>query len=143
MQNSLDDQSIRALIETFVAGWNQQDGYALAEAFAEDADFTAITGLRASGRDLIARGHAEILSTIYAGTVLAADIRSIRLLRDDVAAVSVAFHFTTPSANEKLPTSTEALAVATQESGRWQIAVFQNMIPFARPKAGPLDRGEG
>jgi uncharacterized protein (TIGR02246 family) len=48
--------AIRGLIDTFVEGWNAADGAALARAFTPDADFTAITGLRARGRDLIAPG---------------------------------------------------------------------------------------
>jgi hypothetical protein len=39
-----------------------------------------------------------------------------------------------------LPDYTTAGLIATKESGRWEIAVFRNMVPFARPVAGPLDR---
>jgi hypothetical protein len=34
---------------------------------------------------------------------------------------------------------TSAGMVATKDDGVWAIAVFRNMVPFARPVAGPLD----
>lgn len=42
-----DDAAIRDLVDAFVAGWNAGDGEACGRPFAIDADFTAITGLRA------------------------------------------------------------------------------------------------
>ena len=65
MTNISDEAAIPKLVDAFVAGWNAGDGEACGRPFAADAGFTAITGLRAEGRDLIARGHIEILSTIY------------------------------------------------------------------------------
>jgi len=56
-----NETALRKLVDTFVAGWNIADGEKLASVFTQDADFTAITGLRARGRHLIARGHNEIL----------------------------------------------------------------------------------
>ena len=68
MNHTQDEQAIRDLVAAFVAGWNAGDGDACGRPFAENADFTAVTGTRARSRDLIARGHAEILSTVFHGT---------------------------------------------------------------------------
>ena len=135
------EAAIRGLVDAFVAGWNAADGAALASVFTPDADFTAITGLRARGRDLIARGHSEILSTIYRGTKNSAKIESLHFLRPDVAVLDV--KFTLRMADGSLafgvPYSSAGI-IATQDNGVWGIAVFRNMIPFARPVAGPLDQ---
>ena len=85
--------AISNLIDVFVAGWNAGDGEACGRPFADEAVFTAITGLRAQGRDLIAGGHTEILSTIYRGTQISATVNSINFLRPDVAAVDVTLQF--------------------------------------------------
>jgi len=63
-----DEQQIAALVDAFVAGWNAGNGLQCAVPFAEDADFFAVNGIYAKGRDVIGRGHAEILSTIFKGT---------------------------------------------------------------------------
>lgn len=136
-----NENAIRGLIDNFVAGWNAADGSRLARVFTEDADFTAITGLRARGRDLIARGHDEILSTIYRGTRNSAQIESVHFLRPDVAVVDVKFTLRREDGSLAfgIPYSSAGI-IATQDEGVWAIAVFRNMVPFARPAAGPLDR---
>ena len=79
MKNA-DEMAVEGLVQAFVDGWNAADGSALARPFAADADFTAITGLRAKGRELIAKGHDEILATIYRGSVISARVEGIRFL---------------------------------------------------------------
>lgn len=141
MTTGANERSLRGLIETFVAGWNAADGATLAGAFSEDADFTAITGLHARGRNFIARGHDEILSGIYRDTTLEATVDSIHYLRSDVALLDVKFILRKDGLSF-FPgiTHTSAGIVATQEDGAWHIAVFRNMVPFTRPIAGPVER---
>ena len=136
-----NEAAIRGLVDIFVEGWNAADGTKLASAFRADADFTAITGLHAHGRDVIARGHDEILSTIYRGTRNAGEVESILFLRPDVAVVNVKF---TVRGEDESPAFgipyTSAGIIATKEHGAWAIAVFRNMVPFARPMAGPVEQ---
>jgi uncharacterized protein (TIGR02246 family) len=137
------DAELTGLIHTFVEGWNAGSGQRLASAFAADADFTNVMGLRAHGRDVIAAGHDEILATVFRGTRLEAAINEIRYLRPDVAAVDVTL--TLRGADGRpvamLPAGqSSAGLVATRDGGTWAIAVFRNMIPFARPAAGPVER---
>jgi uncharacterized protein (TIGR02246 family) len=129
MTKTRDEQAIHELVAAFIEGWNAGDGSACARPFAEDADFTAVTGARCKGRDLIARGHTEILSTVFRGTRNSGIVNDITFLRPDVAAVDVTFRLD--------PTCG---MVATKENGVWSIAVFRNMVPFVRPVAGPLDQ---
>ena len=134
-----DETAIEGLVQTFVDGWNTGDGATCARPFAADADFTAITGLRIRGRDMIAKGHDEILSTIYRGSQNSATVESIRFLRPDVAMVDVTFRFVGALRPFGLEGSSCGLA-CTKEGGTWSIAVFRNMIPFSRPAAGPLEK---
>jgi uncharacterized protein (TIGR02246 family) len=137
---SEDEAAVRGLIATFVEGWNQGSGTAIGAAFHQDAEFVAITGLKAKGRELIARGHDEILSTIYRGLTQSAEVHSVRFLGPDVALLDVTF---TPSEPRFGAHQTLAGAVATREQGRWGLTMFRNAVPFGRPTAGPLDAGGG
>jgi uncharacterized protein (TIGR02246 family) len=125
-------------IKTFAAAWNAADAEKLASVFAEDADFTAINGLRASGRDRICEGHAELFRTIFRGTTLAVEVLAVRPLAPGLAAVEAQFTFP----NGILPGVTRSIAhyIAREKSaGTWEIIVFRNMIPFERPVAGPIE----
>ena len=143
MTTASHNAGLTGLIDTFVQGWNAGSGERLAGAFAADADFTNVMGLRAHGRDVIAQGHNEIFATVFRGTRLEAAISQIRYLRPDVAAVDVTL--TVRGADGQpmamLPAGqSSAGLVATREAGTWSIAVMRNMIPFTRPAAGPVER---
>jgi uncharacterized protein (TIGR02246 family) len=140
MTETNDEKAIRGLVDAFVDGWNAHDGTACAKPFAVDADFTAITGLKAHGRDVIARGHDEILSTIYRGTRNSANVQNVRFLRPDVAVVDVIFTLQKENGQPFELRGSSCGMVVTKEGGNWSIAVFRNMIPFERPAAGPMER---
>jgi uncharacterized protein (TIGR02246 family) len=132
-----DEIEIRSLIDTFVRGWNAPNGDLLASVFAEDADFTAVTGLRAKGRETLARAHDEILATAFRGSKQSGRVNDVRFLRPDVAAVDATLTFV-----ENAPlglTHSRPGCVATREAQGWRIAVFRNMIPFGRAAAGPVE----
>jgi uncharacterized protein (TIGR02246 family) len=91
MNATQDELALRSLVDGLVAGWNAHDGTAFARPFADDADFTNVMGLRARGRETIARGHDEIFATLFKDTTLAAKIEQVRFLRPDVAVAEVVF----------------------------------------------------
>ena len=71
---------------------------------------------------MIARGHTEILATIYKGTRIVAVVESIRFLRPDVAVIDVTID------SQNFPfglRKTLSLLVVRTESGAWSIAVFR------------------
>jgi uncharacterized protein (TIGR02246 family) len=135
-----DEDAVAALFAAFAAGWNAHDGTACAAPFAADADFTAITGLRARGRELIARGHAEILGAVYRDTRLSVEPLGVRFLRADVALAEAHLHVRQADGRAVGSGPSLASVVAVKESGRWAIAAFRNMVPFQRAPAGPLER---
>ena len=137
MTTTHDEAAIRGLVDALVNAWNAGDGEAFARPFAADADFTAIHGLQTRGRGMIARGHTEILATIYKGTRISGTVGSIRFLRPDVAAADITMEaHGFPFGIRK----TMLLVIATKENGAWSIAVFRNMMPFERPLAGPVEQ---
>ena len=143
MITARDQAELSGLVDTFVQGWNAGSGERLAAAFAPDADFTNVMGLRAHGRAVIAGGHDEILATVFRGTRIDATVDQIRGLRPDVAVVDVTLTLRGADGQPvaMLPGGySSAGFVATRESGTWAIAAFRNMIPFARPAAGPVER---
>ena len=141
MSEAADDAAVRHLVDLFTEGWNAKDGAACARPFAADADFVNIMGLRAQGRDLIARGHDEILSTVFREMQISSTVRSVRFIRPDVAVVDVDFTIQGPGGGPfKLLRSTAGI-VATKDGDAWSIVAFRNMVPFERPAAGPLERG--
>jgi uncharacterized protein (TIGR02246 family) len=140
MSVSQDKQALEALVATFVAGWNAGSGEICGRPFRADADFTAVNGLRAKGREQIARGHDEILSTVFRGTRNSAAVNDITFLRPDVASADVTFRIQWMADKPWLPPLSSCGIIATKDNGQWSIAVFRNMVPFERPVAGPLDR---
>jgi uncharacterized protein (TIGR02246 family) len=141
-----DTLEVTRLLGIFASGWNAASGATLAEAFADEADFINIMGLHGRGREVIAGGHDEILATIFRGTRMTAIVDSVRFLRPDVATVEATLSLQgadgQPFAGPfKAPMHhTKAGYVATKEGDTWSIAVFRNMVPFARPAAGPVER---
>ena len=137
---SPDEIAIHGLIDTFVVGWNDGDGQRLASVFTQEADFTAITGLHGRGREVIARGHDEILSTIYRGTKLSSSVELVDFLRPDVALINAKF-FLTKNGQTFFPgvTHTSCGIIALRNEGAWQLVAFRNMVPFVRPAAGPVE----
>jgi uncharacterized protein (TIGR02246 family) len=121
-----DDVAIRALIGAVEAGWNAGDGDAFAALFAADADYVVVDGRYINGRDVIAQGHRQIFSTVYRGSRNRATVRSIRLLRDDVAVAHVEWHLAYgqgEAAREARATNTMIL---TKDGSSWSIAAFHN-----------------
>jgi uncharacterized protein (TIGR02246 family) len=140
MTRTQDEQAIRELVATFIAGWNSGNGQICAQPFAVDADFTAVTGQRAKGREIIGKVHDEILSTVFRGTRNSGVVNDITFLRPDVAAADVTFRIEPTADKPWLPRYASCGMVVTKENGSWSIAVFRNMVPFERPVGGPLDR---
>jgi uncharacterized protein (TIGR02246 family) len=121
-----DEAAIRAVVQGLADFWTAGDGRGFAKAFAEDADFTVWNGLYVKGREAIARGHEQIFSTIYKGTKLRLDVRSVRFLSADVAVVHAAGQVVKKEEAFKETPEVVPVFVFKRGGGGWQIAVFQN-----------------
>jgi uncharacterized protein (TIGR02246 family) len=124
--HSKDELAIRAIIANLADAWTKGDAKLWGEQFAEDADFTVWTGTYVKGREAITRGHGELFRTIYPGTKQRLNVRSIRFLRNDVAAVHV--EGSVVKKEEEYPSTPQVVPVLilVKERGQWKIAVFQN-----------------
>jgi len=140
-ENNAAEAGVARLLRVFVDGWNAGSGGRLAEAFAADADFTNVMGLRARGRDVIARGHDEILSGFFKGTRAAGQVDAIRFARPDVAIVEATLTLERADGRRvRGPARSKVKYVAVRSAEAWSIVSFTNMIPFERPTAGPVER---
>ena len=92
-QNALkaaDESAVRALVQNFVEGWNKGSGKATAAQFAEDSDLVVANGRHDKGRRQIASSHQQVFDTFFKGTRLWLQVKSVRLLRPDVALINTA-----------------------------------------------------
>ncbi|MEO7908489.1 MAG: SgcJ/EcaC family oxidoreductase [Roseiflexaceae bacterium] len=124
--NADDEREIRAIVEQVEAGWNANSGQQFAAVFADDADYIVVDGRQIKGRAVIARGHQHIFDTIYRGSTNRATVRSIRLLREDVALVHVEWHLTFGQGDAIHEGRAINTMIITNEAGEWSIAAFQN-----------------
>jgi hypothetical protein len=89
---------------------------------------------------MIARGHDEILSTIFRHARISSMVESIRFIRPDVAVADVAFSMKSEGGRPYGLVQSQAGLVATKEGDSWSIVVFRNMVPFQRSTAGPIEQ---
>jgi uncharacterized protein (TIGR02246 family) len=130
----VDEQSSKSAIEGIAArlaeAWNRRDSRALAEIFAEDADFTNVFGMMAKGRAAIEALHAPLFRTMFKDSQLTVTETRVRLIRPDVASVDVKWKMT--GARDPLGNpwpEREGLLnwIATRHANAWLIDVSHNM----------------
>ncbi len=79
--------SAEEMPDRFVSAWNDRDAGAIADLFAEDADFVNVVGLWWSDRESIRKAHEYGLRVIFPDSNLSVVRRKVRYLSDDVAVV--------------------------------------------------------
>jgi len=126
-----DEQSIVAMINRFVDGWNRHDAKAFAAVFAEDAGFTNWRGEGASGRSKIEEFHEPMFATIFKNSH-----QSCKAIKTDVATVDVHWEMTgatDPQGNPRPDRQGLLNFVMAKNAGEWQIAVMHNLDLTALP----------
>ena len=127
-----DRTDLETIVARLEAAWNAGDGGAWGASFAADADFVTIRAEHLRGREAIARGHAEIFRTIYAGSTNHLTVESARLLRPDVALVHVRAILDVPTGPLAGRHSATFSLVCVRASDGWQIASFHNTLAPSR-----------
>jgi uncharacterized protein (TIGR02246 family) len=127
-QISADDEvAIRAIIRQIEHAWNSYDGDAFAAPFADNADYVVVDGMYIRGRDVIAEGHRQILTTVYAGSRNSGRIEDVRFLREDVAVAHARWHLIYyPDGKTEHQVRSMSTFVLTRDQGRWSVTAFQN-----------------
>ena len=125
-----DETAIRNIAKGIEAAWNAGDGYAFAESFIDDADYTVWNGHFIKGKQAVAEGHHHLFNNRYKDTQQQIEVVWIRFLRDDVAVAQLTGGIV--NSEELGVPKVKPLLVLVRENGRWQIAVLQNtpILPF-------------
>jgi uncharacterized protein (TIGR02246 family) len=135
-----DEKAIRGVIDSFMDAWNHHDAKAWTAVFTDDADFTNVVGVSASGRSEIEQFHANVFATIFKDSHQKYTGIKIRFVRPDVAAVDVHWEMTgsTSPAGDPIPLRQGLLNFTmTKSHDKWQIVVMHNMnlhLPAPNPK---------
>ena len=123
--STADETAIKNLVQQVQDGWNAHDGAAFAAAFAADADYVVINGMKIKGRDEIEKGHTQIFTTMYKDSRNNATVKGIRFLRPDVAVVHIEWNLEFTADGEKKKNRAMNSWVVTKDNGKWSIASFQ------------------
>lgn len=137
--NAADEAAVRALVQKCAEGWNKGSGEAFAAQFAEDSDYVVVNGMHIKGRRQNAAGHQQIFDTIYKGTRLWVQVKSVRFLRPDVALMHTVSRVLKPGESD---TSAAPEAIQTwtvsKHGNEWLVDTFHN-TPIQR-QGGPAPR---
>ena len=131
-----DEKAIRGLMDRFMDSWNRHDAHAFAMVFAEDADFTNVRGVGATGRPKIEEFHAPMFATIFRNSHQTYTDVKVRFVRSDVAAVDVGWEMTgvLDAQGGAIPNRRGLLNfVMTKDADHWHITVMHNQDLTALP----------
>jgi uncharacterized protein (TIGR02246 family) len=137
-----DEQSIHEILKQLEAAWNASDSRRWTSFFANNANFIHIFGGQLDGHAAIEGSHRVIFDTIYKGSRLSIESRSIRFVRPEVAVVFARMHLELAQGAPMPDFDTRPTMVMAKEQGKWQIVFLQNTriseIPAAAQAAAGL-----
>ena len=137
-----DEQSIHEILKQLEAAWNASDSRRWTSFFANNANFIHIFGGQLDGHAAIEGSHRVIFDTIYKGSRLSIESRSIRFVRPEVAVVFARMHLELAQGAPMPDFDTRPTMVMAKEQGKWQIDFLQNTriseIPAAAQAAAGL-----
>ena len=134
-----DSAAIKQVITDFYESFTRHDAHATAMTFAEDGDFTNMSGAHVHGRKAI----EDRFASLYAGNLRAAHrtdtVRSIRYITPQVAFVDA----DTVITGTKAPDGSEIpvrkglmIVVLAKEKDRWMISNFHE-AEYPPPRVAP------
>lgn len=125
--NAADGAAIRALLQKCIEGWNKGSGEAFGAQFAEDSDFVSANGMHLKGRKQNAFHHQQIFDTIFKGTRLWAQVKSVRFLRPDVALLHTHGRILKPGESDASPEPVSIQTLTVSKHGNeWLIDAYHN-----------------
>jgi len=133
MANAAETE-IREMLDEMTDAWARGDATAYGAQYQADGTFTNVFGTFHVGPDEFNLRHDEVFRGIFKGTRVTMDIRKLRFLRPDVAALDVdaglfGARIEPPGVTAWPDGSfrTCLLMVLTKEQGRWEIAAYHNV----------------
>jgi uncharacterized protein (TIGR02246 family) len=122
-----DSAAIRLVITNFLDAFNRHDAHAWAMPFAEDGDFTNVTGLTRHGRKEVEERFTELFASRLKTAHRTSTVRHIRFITPDVAAVDADWELVGSKASDgsENPVRKGLFTwVLTKQNGHWLFAVF-------------------
>ncbi len=86
---SAEETEIRAMLDEMTDAWARGDATAYGAHYQADGTFTNVFGTFHVGHEEFDLRHDEVFRGIFKGTRVTMDIRKLRFLRPDVAALDV------------------------------------------------------
>ncbi|MBI5569101.1 MAG: SgcJ/EcaC family oxidoreductase [Desulfomonile tiedjei] len=133
-----DEGSINRVIVALEDAWNRHDAHALASLFAEESDFTDVTGARADGREGVEEHYTPVFETTFRESRLMIEDVRIRFVRPDIAAVDAKWEMTgatDPAGNPRPPRKGLMSLIMVREPHGWEIQVMHDMdMPISSPR---------
>lgn len=124
--HTMSENDVRALYDQLIAAWNDHDGEAMAEPFAEDGVIIGFDGSISYGRGKIG---AE-MSTIFADhetARYAVKVQSVRPLGPQAMILRAIAGLVPPGQTSiNSETNSHQTLIAEEQQGRWTIVLFQN-----------------
>jgi uncharacterized protein (TIGR02246 family) len=126
MMLTMDESDVEALYDQLIAAWNDHDGEAMAEPFAEDGVIIGFDGSVSSGRQAIGTEMSNIFADHETGRY-AVKVRSVRPLGPQATILRAIAGLVPPGQTAINPeTNSHQTVVAEAQDGQWSIVLFQN-----------------
>jgi uncharacterized protein (TIGR02246 family) len=126
MMRTMGENDVRALYDKLIAGWNDHDGDAMAEPFADDGVVIGFDGSVSSGKQTIGTEMSNIFADHETGRY-AVKVHSVRPLGPQ-AMILRAIAGLVPRGQTVInpETNSHQTVVAEEHDGEWKILLFQN-----------------
>jgi uncharacterized protein (TIGR02246 family) len=133
-----DSAAIKKVCGDFSENFSRHDAHGVAMTFAEDADFTNMTGRRSHGRADIETWFAGLFRGNLKDSQRTDTVKSIRFFTPELAAVDADTVITGTHAadgSEIPPRKGLMIVMMTKENGRWFIGTFHE-AEYPAPRGG-------
>ena len=124
-----DISAIRAAVASYVAAYNRGDAAAVADHWAEDAEYVLPDGERASGREAIRRVFEDMFADDDHARIEVPN-PSVRLLAETVAVEEGVARTVRPG---EPPEETSYLAIHVKKDGAWRLSAVREIDVPASP----------
>lgn len=146
-QASKEETQIRSIIQEEDASWTKGDAVAYSKYFETEGTFTNIRGEFVIGHQSFQDKHDHIFKTVFKGTVLKQDVKSLKFIKPDVAIVEttawVSGFVSGPPPGVRLDAqgrlAARLLQVMKKDGNEWKIYSYHNVavgpgVPTDEPK---------
>jgi uncharacterized protein (TIGR02246 family) len=126
MMHTMSENDVRALYDQLIAAWNDHDGEAMAEPFADDGVIIGFDGSISSGRETIGAEMSNIFAD-HETARYAVKVQSVRPLGPQAMILRAIAGLVPPGQTAiNSETNSHQTVIAERQQRRWKIVLFQN-----------------